>query len=871
MKITSIRLDRLVLPLEPPFPAAWDPVPRGSFAATIVRVETDAGVVGIGSGDTMDGFEAYAHLFVGQDPRAIARHVRALETIDFHAGRFWPLEAALWDIVGQVAGLPVATLFGGALDGLPAYASCGMLLEPAARAESALRLREEGFRAIKVRVDPRDLERGIAAVTATRHAVGDSMAIMVDLNQGWRMPGDTSRSLDPVTAREIAVRLAELGVLWLEEPLAGTDLAGLAALRASAPGVRIAGGEMTRTFPELLDALESDAFDVHQPDVVLAAGMLRARTVAEVAIARNRWFTPHTWTNGIGLLANLHVAAGVGGGPFLEFPYDPPGWTPERRDFMLAEPIRPGRRRCAPRPGGARTRRRPRRHGHAPIRRVTGSTRGAVDWVGRAATLAPRTEVFIDGRFMPAASGRVFDDVTGRDGTVIATVAEGDAEDIDRAVTAARRSFDDRRWSDQTPAARKRVLLRLADLIRENLDELALLEALDVGKPIRDTLRVDVPSAATTFQWYAETIDKTYGEVGPTGPDALSLVTREPIGVVAAIVPWNYPLIISAWKLGAALATGNSVVLKPASSSPLTALRVAELAVEAGLPDGVLNVVPGPGAVLGRALARHPDVDKIAFTGSTAVGQAILREMGDTGLKAVTLEAGGKSPQVVFADVGDLDAAASAIGWGIFYNSGQTCNAGSRLIVHRSVRDGLVERIASLGAALAPGDPLDPRTKLGSIVDARQLEQVLEYVALGRHEGARVVAGGERVLEETGGFYLPPTILDDVDNGWRVAREEIFGPVLTVTTFEDEAEAIAIANDSPFGLAAGVWTRDINRAHRIARRIRAGTVWVNTFDTADITVPFGGFKQSGFGRDKSLHALDGYTQLKTTWFDLSGQ
>jgi L-alanine-DL-glutamate epimerase-like enolase superfamily enzyme len=338
VKITAIRLDRMRLPLDPPFCAAWDPVPRRHFDATLVRVETDEGVTGHGSGDTMDGFGAFEDLFVGRDPLQIARHVAAIETIGFHAGRYWPLEAALWDIIGQVAGLPVAALFGGASRSMRAYASFGELRSPQARAEAALAAREAGFRAVKIRIDRRDVPSGLAAVRATRQAAGDGLDIMVDLNQWWRMPGDTSPALDVAAVRRLAVELAELDVLWMEEPLPARDLSGMRALREQA-GIRVAGGEMARTAGELLDALAAGALDVVQPDVVLSVGMLRARTVAETAMLGNHWFTPHTWTNGLGLMANLHVAAGVGGGPYLEFPYDPPGWTEQRRDFFLARPL----------------------------------------------------------------------------------------------------------------------------------------------------------------------------------------------------------------------------------------------------------------------------------------------------------------------------------------------------------------------------------------------------------------------------------------------------------------------------------------------------------------------------------------------------
>jgi 4-guanidinobutyraldehyde dehydrogenase/NAD-dependent aldehyde dehydrogenase len=493
----------------------------------------------------------------------------------------------------------------------------------------------------------------------------------------------------------------------------------------------------------------------------------------------------------------------------------------------------------------------------------------AVSWHERARRIAPRAQAFINGRYVDAVSGATFDCRSPIDGRLLAQVAATDAADVDAAVAGARAAFNKGSWSRMAPARRKSVLLRFAELLQEHAEELALLETLDMGKPIADSTRIDMPAAARSIAWFAEAIDKVYDEVAPTGPDALALITREPVGVVAAIVPWNFPLLMASWKLGPALAAGNSVVLKPSEKSPLTAIRVAELALEAGLPEGVLNVLPGFGQTAGKALALHMDVDCIAFTGSTATGRLMLQYSGQSNMKRVWLECGGKSPHIIMADTADLDRAARAAAFAIFFNQGEMCSAGSRLIVQESVRDQVLEKIAAVGRTLQPGDPLDPGTALGAIVDETQLNTVMRYIESGKSEGARLALGGQRVRKDTGGFYVEPTIFDGVQPEMTIAREEIFGPVLATLTFRNVDEALAIANSVIYGLAAGIWTRDIHTAHRVARALRAGTVYVNCYDADDITVPFGGFKQSGNGRDKSLHALDKYVELKTTWIDLS--
>ena len=486
------------------------------------------------------------------------------------------------------------------------------------------------------------------------------------------------------------------------------------------------------------------------------------------------------------------------------------------------------------------------------------------DWSEKAQRIAFRSKAFVDGDLVPARSGRTFRSINPATGETLAEIASCSHEDVDVAVNAARKSFSSGVWSRKDPAERKAVLLRLSGLIRENLEEFALLESLDMGKLVNDAASLDVPGAASIFQWYAEAIDKVYGEIAPTSEQNLALIRREPLGVVGAVVPWNFPLDMAAWKCAPALSVGNSVVLKPAEQASLSALRLAELAMEAGLPAGVLNVVPGFGATAGQALGRHMDVDCLAFTGSTPVGKMFLQYSGQSNVKQVWLETGGKSPNIVFSDYADRDRAVEKAAAGIFYNQGQVCSAASRLLIERSAKDDFLERLVARCQDFQPGDPLDPLSNMGAMVDAQHTARVMQYIEAGR-KSARLVAGGEQVRVNDLGCYISPTIFDDVSPENPLAREEIFGPVLVVIPFDTEEEAIGLANDSCCGPAASVWTDNLPRAHRVATRLNAGTVSVNTVDALSPMTLFGGMKQSGFGRDLSLHALDKYTALKTTW------
>jgi len=486
------------------------------------------------------------------------------------------------------------------------------------------------------------------------------------------------------------------------------------------------------------------------------------------------------------------------------------------------------------------------------------------------AKLKFRTQAFIDGKFVDAQSGKTFTTENPATGRPIAQIAACDQADVDLAVKSARKAFESGVWSRMKPGDRKKVLLKWADLLEAHAGELALLDTLEAGKPISDCATIDIPDTIHCIRWHAELIDKLYRHVAPTGPENLALILREPIGVVGCVIPWNFPAQMAAWKLGPALAAGNSVVLKPSELTSLSAIRMAELAAEAGLPAGVLNVVPGFGETAGQAIGRHMDVNMVAFTGSTEVGRLFLQYAAESNLKRIILECGGKSPQIVFADAPDLDVVATNVVNSAFWNMGENCSCGSRLIVHKKIKDELLARVVALAKTWKVGDPLDPQTKLGALIEKPHLEKVLGYIAAGKAEGAKLVMGGKRILENTGGYFVETTIFDKVSNQMKIAREEIFGPVLSVIPFSTEEEAVAIANDTHYGLAASLYTQDLNRAHRVAQAIRAGTVSVNCYSEGDITTPFGGFKQSGFfGRDKSIWAHEQYTELKTIWIQLT--
>ena len=469
----------------------------------------------------------------------------------------------------------------------------------------------------------------------------------------------------------------------------------------------------------------------------------------------------------------------------------------------------------------------------------------------------------LGGAWHQTQSLDVFERISSRDGTKLYDLALCGPDDVDKAVTLGRAAFEDGRWRHCTPKAKKAVLHRLADLMSAHAETLALYECIDTSKPINDCRNVDIPLAINSVRYYAEALDKIYGEVAQTPSSRLAYCTHEPLGVIGAITPWNFPLHMAMWKVAPALAMGNSVILKPSELSSLTALYVAQLAIMAGLPKDVFQVITGLGEVAGSHLAHHLDVDMIAFTGSGRVGRALLKASADSNLKPISLELGGKSPQIVFADCQDLDRAANDAAWGVFYNQGQVCTAASRLLVESSIKDHFITKVIEVAKTIKIGDPYDPTTQFGAMISKRQFDSVLGHIEAAHNDGAKVLIGGKAHSDETGGYYIEPTILDGVARDSHCAREEIFGPVLSVLSFEDEADAVQLANDTVYGLGSGLWTANINRALRVSKQLKAGLVWVNGWDSCDMTSPFGGVKQSGFGRDRSLHALYKYADLKS--------
>ncbi|MCP4253924.1 MAG: aldehyde dehydrogenase family protein [Candidatus Scalindua sp.] len=473
-------------------------------------------------------------------------------------------------------------------------------------------------------------------------------------------------------------------------------------------------------------------------------------------------------------------------------------------------------------------------------------------------------KLFINGKWVDSVSGKTFNTLNPATEKVITSVAEGNSSDIDLAVKAAREAFENGPWKKADARDRGRILLEIANLIEKNKDELALLDTLDNGKPINETSNADIPLAIDCFLYYAGWADKIHGETIPVRGDFFNYTLREPVGVVGQIIPWNFPLLMAAWKIAPALACGNTVVLKPAEQTPLTALRLGEICKEAGLPDGVLNIVTGYGPTAGAALAEHMDVDKIAFTGGSATGRIIM-QAASKNLKQITLELGGKSPNIVFAD-SDIDSAVAGAMTGIFFNQGEVCCAGSRLFLEKSIHDEFIEKLSNKAESMRVGNPEDIATQMGAQVSKQQFDKILGYIDTGKQEGAKLVSGGERCGEK--GYFIRPTIFDEVDNNMKIAREEIFGPVVSAITFDDVNEVVRQGNLSIYGLAAAVWTKDIKKAHRLARDLKAGTIWINTYNAFDAASPFGGFKQSGFGRELGVHALELYTQIKSVWINL---